>query len=65
MPIPTNEIIEAAIGGLEARKQHIDTQVAELRQMLSGTPIREAASAGLALKQFSACGRRSGGDGRR
>jgi len=48
MPILTNEIIEAAIGGLEAKKQHIDTQ-----------------TAGLALKQFSACGRRSGGDGRR
>ena len=31
----TNEIIEAAIHGFEAQKQHIDAQLAELRGMLS------------------------------
>ena len=31
----TNEMIEAAISGFEAQKQHIDTQIAELRTMLS------------------------------
>ena len=31
-----NEIITAAIAGFESQKQHIDAQIAELRQMLSG-----------------------------
>jgi hypothetical protein len=31
----TKEIIEAAINGFEAQKQHIDAQLAELRAMLS------------------------------
>ena len=37
MPQLTKEIIEAAITGFEAQKQHIDTQIAELRAMLNGT----------------------------
>ena len=36
MPKLTNEIIEAAIDGLEAKKQHIDDEIAELRAMLKG-----------------------------
>jgi hypothetical protein len=32
----TPEIIEAAIGGFKAQKQHIDGQIAELRAMLNG-----------------------------
>jgi hypothetical protein len=35
MPIPTSEIIEAAIDGLEAKKRHIDGQIAELRAMIT------------------------------
>ena len=36
MPITTQEIIEAAIEGLEAQKQQIDNRIAELRGMLNG-----------------------------
>ena len=36
MPKFTKEIIEAAITGLESRKQNIDAQIAELRSMLDG-----------------------------
>src|SRR4051794_38646914 len=42
----TQEIVEAAIEGFEARKQHIDSQIAELRAMLTGgngTPSEAAA----------------------
>ena len=39
------EIIQAAIEGLEARKQQINQRVAELRGMLSG-PSSESVSAG-------------------
>src|SRR5262249_6475622 len=35
MPTLTPEIIEAAIDGLEAKKQRIDVQIAELRALLS------------------------------
>src|SRR5215471_17496112 len=35
MAMLTTEIIEAAIQGFEAQKQHIDAQLAELRDMLS------------------------------
>ena len=38
MPILAKQIIEAAIEGLEAKKQHIDLQIAELRQMATGGP---------------------------
>src|SRR5690242_16864391 len=31
-----NDILNAALIGLEAKKQQIDSQIAELRQMLSG-----------------------------
>ena len=35
----TNTIIEAAIYGFEAQKRALDTQIAELRAMLSGAPV--------------------------
>jgi len=38
MPILAKQIIEAAIDGLEAKKQHIDVQIAELRLMAAGSP---------------------------
>lgn len=38
MPTLTKDIIEAAIEGLEAKKLRIDSQIAELRQMLNGSP---------------------------
>ena len=39
----TNDIINAAILGFESQKQRIDTQIAELRQMLGGAPTETAA----------------------
>jgi hypothetical protein len=38
----TKEIIEAAISGFEAQKQHIDSQLAELRAMLSSASADSA-----------------------
>ena len=38
----TPEIINAAILGFEEQKRHIDTQIAELRAMLTGTPTEPA-----------------------
>lgn len=43
-PKLTNEIIAAAILGFEGQKQHIDTQIAELRALLSGGPAETAAT---------------------
>src|SRR3954452_2317097 len=43
MPSLTPEIIQAAIDGFEAQKARIDTQIAELRGMLTGTPATGAA----------------------
>src|ERR1039458_4870766 len=40
----TTEIITAAILGFEEQKRHIDTKIAELRQMLAGTPTATAAA---------------------
>jgi len=40
----TAEILHAAIEGLESQKQRIDAQIAELRQMLTGTPTGTAAT---------------------
>ena len=39
----TAEIITAAILGFEEQKRHIDTKIAELRAMLSGSPAESAA----------------------
>src|SRR5262249_34818333 len=38
----TNEIIEAAITGFEAQKQHIEAQLAELRALLSSVSADSA-----------------------
>ena len=40
----TQEIITAAILGFEEQKRHIDTQIANLRAMLSGGPAEPAAT---------------------
>ena len=40
----TTEIINAAILGFESQKRRIDAQIAELRQMLTGTPTATAAT---------------------
>src|ERR1035437_8790974 len=48
IPMPTHkltpEIITAAIVGFEQQKLRIDAQIAELRQMLTGTPTATAAA---------------------
>jgi hypothetical protein len=41
-PKLTPEIIAAAIDGFEAQKTRIDTQIAELRALLSGAPVETA-----------------------
>jgi hypothetical protein len=46
-PKLTPEIIIAAIAGFEAQKNHIDSQIAEIRQMLDGGSTEPAASTGL------------------
>ena len=40
----TPEIINAAVEGFEQQKLRIDAQIAELRQMLTGTPTETAAT---------------------
>ena len=40
----TAEIITAAVEGFEQQKLRIDAQIAELRQMLTGTPTETAAT---------------------
>jgi hypothetical protein len=40
----TPEIINAAIGGFEQQKLHIDAQIAGLRAMLTGTPTETVAA---------------------
>jgi hypothetical protein len=56
----TSTIIEAAIGGFEAQKQRIDTQIAELRAMLNGVPMAsdEEAPAKPTRRKFSAAARK-------
>jgi hypothetical protein len=55
MPIPTSEIIEAAIDGLEARKRHINGQIAELRAMITNSP---APGPRVGKRKFSPAARR-------
>jgi hypothetical protein len=56
----TNTIIEAAIYGFEAQKKDIDTQIAELRAMLTGVPGSATADAPPkgTRRKFSAAARR-------
>jgi hypothetical protein len=58
----TKEIIEAAINGFEAQKQHIDAQLAELRAMLSPAPngsARTSQPAGRKKRGMSTAGRKA------
>src|ERR1039458_6419924 len=57
----TPEIISAAIAGFEQQKTHIDTQIADLRAMLSGGPSEPAITPEAFTakrKKFSAAARR-------
>jgi hypothetical protein len=55
LPTLTNEIIEAAIAGFEGQKHKIDAQIAELRAMLTGTPVPAAEpEPGKTKRKFSA-----------
>ena len=63
MPITklTPEIITAAILGYEEQKRQIDSQISDLKAMLSGGPAETAATAEAALpkrRKFSAATRR-------
>jgi hypothetical protein len=62
MPTPklTLEIINAAIEGFEAQKVRLDTQIADLRQMLEGGSPEAAATkeAGPGKRKVSAAARR-------
>jgi hypothetical protein len=40
----TNEIVTAAIAGFQAQKQRLDAQIAELRQLLTGSSPEPAAT---------------------
>ena len=57
----TPEIIKAAIGGFEQQKLHIDTQIAELRSLLTGGSSEPAASPEVPTgkrRKFSAAARK-------
>src|ERR1039457_1176338 len=67
IPMPTQkltpEIITAAVEGFEQQKLRIDAQIAELRQMLTGTPtepVIPAASKGKRRKMSAAARKRMG-----
>ena len=63
MATMTREIIEAAINGFESQKQHIDSQIAELRAMLSssgnGSSPAQSVGRGRRKRHMSAAGRRA------
>jgi hypothetical protein len=65
----TPEIINAAILGFEEQKRHIDTQIAELRAMLSGGPAKPTATtpepAKRKRRKMSAAGRKAIADAQR
>ena len=63
----TAEIINAAILGFEEQKRRIDVQIAELRQMLTGTPTETAATpeAPKGKRRMSAAARKRIGDAQR
>jgi hypothetical protein len=56
----TAEIINAAIEGFESQKRRIDSQIAELRQLLTGGRPESAAASGAPVRRrkMSAAGRR-------
>lgn len=68
MPKLTKEMIEAAIQGFESQKQHIDSQVAELRAMLSSNAngsARDSQPASDKKRGMSAAGRKAIADAQR
>src|SRR3954447_8438942 len=59
-PKLTNEIIDAAIEGFEQQKRRIDQQIAELRELRSGSPAQSAsAPAKQPRRKISAAGRKA------
>lgn len=54
----TDEILTAAIAGFEAQKEKIDFRIAELRQMLSGSPGPAPEEPVKARRKMSAAGRK-------
>ena len=57
----THEDLIAAIAGFEAQKNHIDSQIAEIRQMLDGgsaVPAVTPSETGKRKRKFSAASRR-------
>jgi hypothetical protein len=56
----TDEILTAAIAGFEAQKEKIDSQIAELRQMMGGARSAPAVheTAGKPRRTISAAGRK-------
>jgi hypothetical protein len=63
----TNTIIEAAIYGFEAQKRALDTQIAELRAMLSGSPAEAVTitPTGRPRRKISAAARKKMAEGQR
>ena len=64
----TPEIITAAVEGFEQQKLRIDAQIAELRQMLTGTPTETAAAPQVPKgkrRKMSAAARKRIGDAQR
>jgi hypothetical protein len=68
MPKLTDEIINAAILGFEEQKRRIDSQIAEMRSMLSGEqaePTAVEAATRRPRRKMSAAGRRAIAEGQR
>ena len=63
----TAEIINAALEGFEQQKLRIDAQIAELRQMLTGSPTATAATPEVpkGKRRMSAAARKRIGDAQR
>jgi hypothetical protein len=55
-----NDILAAAIEGFEAQKKHLDAQIAEIRQLLTGASAGPAAKpeTGRKRRKMSAAGRK-------
>jgi hypothetical protein len=57
-----NDVLAAAIDGFEAQKRRIDSQIAEIRQLMTGSPMEapteEMPQAGRKRRKMSAAGRK-------
>src|ERR1700729_3492080 len=57
-----NDVLAAAIDGFEAQKRRIDSQIAEIRQLMTGAPaeapVAEMPHAGRKRRKMSAAGRK-------